>query len=96
MSERQSNFAFSLSAPLPRLPCSVWPASQTSKNSRRGLARATAETIKSECFRFAARAGPYAGDNAKNAFIERRDELAGEAVQKGLSQKADPVAGKVG
>ncbi|MGH6798496.1 MAG: DUF4231 domain-containing protein, partial [Roseiarcus sp.] len=48
-------------------------------------ARATAEAIKSECFRFAGRAGDYAPDKASDgdaasAFIERRKALAARAA----------------
>jgi hypothetical protein len=39
-------------------------------------ARATAEAIKSECFRFAAQLGEYAGPAARSAFVARRDALA--------------------
>jgi hypothetical protein len=38
-------------------------------------ARVTAEAIKSECYRFAARAGDYAGANAEDNFTRRCDEF---------------------
>jgi hypothetical protein len=54
-------------------------------------ARATAEGLKSECFRFAAKAGVYSGDNASNAFMDRRDELQLQSTAKGLISGNDPV-----
>src|SRR5262245_20310095 len=54
-------------------------------------ARATAEAIKSECFRFAAQLGDYAGSAAKSAFLARRDTLAEPAERAGLTPLADPV-----
>ena len=58
-------------------------------------ARATAEAIKSECFRFAARAGDYAKPDAEDVFIARRNELALNAAKEGLTQKSAP-AGAMG
>jgi hypothetical protein len=46
-------------------------------------ARATAEAIKSECFRFAAKLGDYAGPGAQSAFAARRDALAEPAERAG-------------
>jgi hypothetical protein len=54
-------------------------------------ARATAEAIKSECFRFAAQLGDYAGSAAKSAFLARRDALAEPAERAGLTPLGDPV-----
>jgi hypothetical protein len=54
-------------------------------------ARATAEAIKSECFRFAARLGDYAGATAKSLFVARRDSLAEPAERAGLTPLGDPV-----
>jgi SMODS and SLOG-associating 2TM effector domain 1/Protein of unknown function (DUF4231) len=54
-------------------------------------ARATAEAIKSECFRFAARAGDYAKPDAEDVFIARRNELALNAAKDGLTQKSTPA-----
>ena len=56
-------------------------------------ARATAEAIKSECFRFAAQLGDYAGTSAKNAFIARRNVLTEQAERAGLTPLPDPVPG---
>jgi hypothetical protein len=54
-------------------------------------ARATGEAIKSECFRFAARAGEYAGPNAADLFLERREKLAMPATGAGLVPLSDPA-----
>jgi hypothetical protein len=54
-------------------------------------ARATAEAIKSECFRFAARAGDYARPDGEDVFIARRNELALNAAKDGLTQKSAPA-----
>ena len=59
-------------------------------------ARATAEAIKSECFRFAGGVGDYApgkaseGD-AATAFIERRKAIAARAAGDSLTPEDDPV-----
>src|SRR5262245_3905545 len=55
-------------------------------------ARATAEAIKSECFRFAAQLGEYAGSAARSAFVARRDALAEPAERAGLTPLADPIS----
>ena len=54
-------------------------------------ARATAEAIKSECFRFAAQLGEYAESAAKTTFVARRDVLAAPAERAGLTPLADPI-----
>jgi hypothetical protein len=59
-------------------------------------ARATAEAIKSECFRFAAGVGDYAPDKASEAeaataFIERRKALAARAAGDSLTPEDDPA-----
>ena len=54
-------------------------------------ARATAEAIKSECFRFAAQIGEYASPSAKTAFMVRRDALAEPAERIGLTPLCDPI-----
>jgi len=56
-------------------------------------ARATAEGMKSECFRYAAKAGGYAGPeaDAAKAFKQRIDDLARPAVEKSLVPADDPV-----
>ena len=59
-------------------------------------ARATAEAIKSECFRFAAGIGDYAPDRASDAeaadkFIERRKAIAARAAGDSLTPEDDPV-----
>jgi SMODS and SLOG-associating 2TM effector domain 1/TIR domain/Protein of unknown function (DUF4231) len=54
----------------------------------------TAETIKSECFRLAARAGDYARPDSLDVFIQRRNELAMNAVEDGLTRKSVPVGGQ--
>jgi len=55
-------------------------------------ARATAEAIKSECFRFAAQLGDYGGSSAKNAFVARRNALSEPAERAGLTPLYDPVS----
>jgi conflict system pore-forming effector with SLATT domain/uncharacterized protein DUF4231 len=62
-------------------------------------ARATAEAIKSECFRFAAGVGDYAPDKvseaeAANAFIERRKAIAAAALAASLTSEDDQVGAK--
>jgi hypothetical protein len=57
--------------------------------------RATAEALKSECFRFAARSGIYSGSDAEQQFVARRAELTDEAVKAGLAEKSRP-AGEAG
>jgi hypothetical protein len=56
-------------------------------------ARATAEGLKSECFRYAAKAGAYTGAEAEaaKAFKQRIDDLAKPAVEKSLVPADDPV-----
>ena len=59
-------------------------------------ARATAEAIKSECFRFAAGVGDYAPEKASDgdaasAFIERRKALAARAAGDSLTPEDDSV-----
>jgi SMODS and SLOG-associating 2TM effector domain 1/Protein of unknown function (DUF4231) len=59
-------------------------------------ARATAEAIKAECFRFAAGVADYAPDKASeadatNAFIERRKAIAARAAGDSLTPEDDPV-----
>jgi SMODS and SLOG-associating 2TM effector domain 1/SMODS and SLOG-associating 2TM effector domain 3 len=56
-------------------------------------ARATAEGLKSECFRYAAKAGQYAGAEAEaaKAFKQRIDDLAKGAVEKSLVPADDTV-----
>jgi hypothetical protein len=54
-------------------------------------ARATAEAIKSECYRYAARVGDYAGPDRNEIFRKRRAALIAEATKAGLSGKnVDP------
>ena len=55
-------------------------------------ARAVAEGIKSECYRYAARSGPYAAGSAADAakhFAARADEIAKQATDKGLVLQED-------
>jgi hypothetical protein len=59
-------------------------------------ARATAEAIKSECFRFAAEVGDYATPDAQaagaiDAFIRRRQAIVGAAVSASLTPEDDPA-----
>jgi len=59
-------------------------------------ARATAEAIKSECFRFAGGVADYAPDKASDgdaasAFIERRKAIAARAAGDSLTPEDDPV-----
>ena len=59
-------------------------------------ARATAEAIKSECFRFAGGVADYAPDKASDgdaasAFIERRKAIAARAAGDSLTPADDPV-----
>jgi SMODS and SLOG-associating 2TM effector domain 1/Protein of unknown function (DUF4231) len=53
--------------------------------------RATAEAIKSECFRYAAVAGDYAGPNRDAAFDTRIAALSTSALGDGLTPLSDPV-----
>src|SRR6516165_10708619 len=53
--------------------------------------RAIAEAIKSECFRFAARADDYARPEAAQLFIDRRNVLAEPATRAGLTPLNDEV-----
>ena len=54
-------------------------------------ARATAEAIKSECYRYAARVGDYTGPDRNEIFLKRRAALIAEATKAGLSGKnVDP------
>jgi hypothetical protein len=54
-------------------------------------ARATAEAIKSECFRFAAGAGDYPGADAQEKFAEHLSQLSEEARKAQLFALQDPV-----
>jgi conflict system pore-forming effector with SLATT domain/uncharacterized protein DUF4231 len=59
-------------------------------------ARATAEAIKSECFRFAGGVGDYAPGKmsegeAATAFIDRRKAIAARAAGESLTPEDDPV-----
>jgi len=54
-------------------------------------ARATAEAIKSEYFRFAAQLGDYAGSSARDVFVARRNALTESAERAGLTPLHDPV-----
>ena len=59
-------------------------------------ARATAEAIRSECFRFAAGVGDYASEKASDAgaadaFIARRKAIAARAAGDSLTPGDDPV-----
>ena len=54
-------------------------------------ARAAAEAIKSECFRFAAQIGDYATPGARSAFVARRNVLAEPAERAGLTPLVDPI-----
>jgi hypothetical protein len=56
--------------------------------------RAVAEGIKSECYRYAARCGPYAAGEAADAaklLAARTDEIAKQATDKGIAREDDPV-----
>jgi hypothetical protein len=55
-------------------------------------ARATAEAIKSECFRFTARLGDYAGADAADLFFRKRDHIVATATSTGLVPLEDPDA----
>ncbi len=58
-------------------------------------ARATAEAIKSECFRFAAGVGDYAAPDAAaiDVFIRRREAIAATAVSASLTPEDNPAGG---
>jgi SMODS and SLOG-associating 2TM effector domain 1/SMODS and SLOG-associating 2TM effector domain 3 len=58
-------------------------------------ARAAAEGTKSECYRYAARSGPYAvGDaDAAKALKDRTAEIVKQTTDKGLVRADDPVPG---
>jgi hypothetical protein len=57
-------------------------------------ARATAEGIKSECYRYAARVGAYgvADQEAAKALAARTTEIAKQATDKGLVRADNPVS----
>ncbi|HKD70025.1 MAG TPA: DUF4231 domain-containing protein [Candidatus Binataceae bacterium] len=57
-------------------------------------ARAAAEAIKSECFRYAAHLGDYSKSNRDEIFLARREALADTALQQGLTPLSDPAQGK--
>jgi hypothetical protein len=57
-------------------------------------ARATAEAIKSECYRLAAGAGDYAGADAASRFLKRLEGLTRDAVTAQVAPLPDPVGGK--
>jgi hypothetical protein len=64
------------------------------KEADRIQARAVAEGIKSECYRYAARSGPYAVGEAVDAaklLMARTDEIAKQATDKDLVREDDPV-----
>jgi len=54
-------------------------------------ARALAEGIKSECFRFAARLTPYDAEDAAARFLAWRTALAGAAAHDQVTPLADPA-----
>jgi SMODS and SLOG-associating 2TM effector domain 1/SMODS and SLOG-associating 2TM effector domain 3 len=54
-------------------------------------ARAAAEGIKSECYRYAARAGAYAAADAAKELAARTAEIAKQATDKGLVRADNPV-----
>jgi|tagenome__1003787_1003787.scaffolds.fasta_scaffold20822629_2 hypothetical protein len=54
-------------------------------------ARATAEAMKSECFRFAAELGDYSGAAARGVFVARRNALAEPAERAGMTPLGDPA-----
>jgi hypothetical protein len=55
-------------------------------------ARAVAESVKSECYRYAARSSVYAGTDAAKALADRTAEIAKQATDKGLVSADDPVS----
>lgn len=55
-------------------------------------ARATAEAIKSECYRYAARCGEYANRDAPLRFKNRIDALSAAAAEKGIVADAEARA----
>jgi hypothetical protein len=57
-------------------------------------ARATAEAIKSECYRLAARADDYAGEDAASKFFKRLEGLTKDAVSAQIAPLPDPVGSK--
>jgi hypothetical protein len=57
-------------------------------------ARAVAEGIKSECYRYAARSGSYAVADAAKVLAARTEEIAKQATEKGLVRADDPVPDK--
>jgi hypothetical protein len=54
-------------------------------------ARAAAEAIKSECMRFSARVGDYAGAECRPLFRRRCEEAIEAVARTGLTPLADPV-----
>jgi hypothetical protein len=67
----------------------------TGKEAEWIQARATAEGIKSECYRYTARSGPYAADgsaaDAAKLLAARTDEISKQATDKGLVRENDSV-----
>jgi putative Mn2+ efflux pump MntP len=57
-------------------------------------ARATAEAIKSDCFRYAAGLSDYASQDAQAAFRARRESVSEQAVHEKLTPMADPANGE--
>jgi len=57
-------------------------------------ARATAEAIKSECFRYTSRAGAYSQPNAAKTCLDRIDTFARTATDAGLALSNDPIPAK--
>jgi len=54
-------------------------------------ARAIAEAIKSECFRFAAKVDDYAGADALDRFIAKREALTQTAAEAKITPADDPI-----
>jgi hypothetical protein len=57
-------------------------------------ARATAEAIKSECFRYAAEVGDYQGSEGRRLFLERREKIINSAMREDLNPISDPANGQ--
>lgn len=55
-------------------------------------ARAVAEAIKSQCFRYAARAGDYAGDNRDQLLLQRSEAATEPLLTDGLTPLDDSAA----
>jgi hypothetical protein len=66
----------------------------TGSEARYIRARATAEAIKSECYRLAAGAADYAGEDTASKFLKQLEGLTRDAVSAQIAPLPDPVSHK--